>query len=163
MKIYSISKLPTEAAVYAMLGGSRRKPYVAYIGIAGNLRSRINQHLVLRDSSISTGVSAVHLNADYVAEVRFWILPEFSDVAVREAAELVAFDVLNPALRSRGAITERAKNLLKDNDFSEKMHKTFQADPTGQLIILTLQDSLEKIEELEKRISELEKKINLSI
>ncbi len=56
MIIKAISDLPSVPAVYAMFGGRGRNLYAAYVGISGNLRARINQHLVLRDSSIATGV-----------------------------------------------------------------------------------------------------------
>jgi hypothetical protein len=42
------------------------------------------------------------LNPDYVTELRWWEHPDFAERYVLEAAELVAYDMLNPALRSRG-------------------------------------------------------------
>ena len=156
MEIYSISNLPKVPAVYAMFGGIGNRSYVAYVGIAGNLRGRINQHLVLRDSSIATGTSAVHLNPDYVTQVHFWTKPEFSDEQTIEAAELVAFDILNPALRSRGGITDRAKNLYNDAIFYDEMRHLFTSDPSGKLIFPTLQDALKRISELERRLALLE-------
>lgn len=157
----SISDLPNVPAVYAMYGGRNRSRYVAYVGIAGDLRSRINQHLVLRDSSIATGVSAVHLNPDYVSEIRYWTHENFGDTAFREAAEIIAFEILNPALRSRGAITARARQLCENPDFCGEMKLLFSGEPTGFVIIPTLQTALEKINQLEKRIIEIEKLLKL--
>src|SRR5262245_53537191 len=117
MPIHNVYDLPSVPAVYAMYGGQGRGAYVAYVGLGKSLRGRIEQHLVKRDSSISTGVTAVCLNPDKVTEVRWWEHPEFEKQDVLEAAELVAFDVLEPALRSRGNITDRAKALYARAEF----------------------------------------------
>jgi hypothetical protein len=107
----SVSELPSVPAVYALYGGAGRGLYVTYVGIADRLKERITQHLVRRDSSIVTGVSTVGINPDLVTEVRWWTHPDFSDRAVLQAGELLAFDALEPALRSRGGITGEAKTL----------------------------------------------------
>ena len=46
--------------------------WVAYVGIAGNLRSRLDQHFVRRDSSVVTGTSAVGVNVEHVRYVDWW-------------------------------------------------------------------------------------------
>lgn len=158
MEISSISDLPSVPAVYAMFGGRGRSLYVAYVGIASSLRSRINQHLVLRDSSIATGVAAVHLNPDCVTQIQWWEHGKFPDVSAREAAEVIAFEIFEPVLRSRGATTGRASQLCQDETFCSEMRKLFVGEPHGRLIIPTLQDALVKISELEKRITILESK-----
>jgi len=117
------------------------------------------QHLVKRDSSIATGTSAVALNPDYVTEVRWWEHPDFSKRHVLEAAELVAFDVLDPALRSRGAIQEQAKQLYADESFREKMRAVFLSEPTGRIIFPTLRDALKRIAQLERRLAALEQRL----
>jgi hypothetical protein len=88
--------------------------------------------------------------------LRWW---EHSDFGVRhilEAAELVAFEILEPALRSRGGIQEQSKALYADEEFTARMQTLFQGEPTGCLMILTLQDALDRIEELENRVRSLE-------
>jgi hypothetical protein len=105
VEVTSISDLPNVPAIYAMFGGQDRSRYVAYVGLGSKLRSRVEQHLVRRDSSVTTGVSAVSLNPDFVSEVRWWEHPDFEKQDVLEAAELIAFDVLEPALR-RDAFSE---------------------------------------------------------
>jgi len=155
-KLLSISELPNVPAVYAMYGGRGRGVYVAYVGIADALKRRVMQHLVNRDSSVATGTSAVGLNPDYVTEVQWWEHPDFGERHVLEAAELVAFEVLDPALRSRGAISKRAQQLHADESFREKMRTLFLGEPTGRLVIPTLQDALERIAELERRLTALE-------
>src|SRR5689334_13075455 len=113
-KICSISDLPNVAAVYAMYGGHKNGAYVAYVGIADVLKRRIAQHLLKRDSSIATGTSAVGLNPECVNEVRWWQNGLFNTKDSREAAELIAFKVLNPVLRSRGGISKQAQELYKN-------------------------------------------------
>jgi hypothetical protein len=96
-QLQSISELPEKPAVYALYGGVDRQ-YVAYVGVTKNLKGRIIQHLVARDSSIATRYSPVGLlNPELVAEVRWWEHPQFADKVFRFAAERVAFDVLEPA------------------------------------------------------------------
>jgi hypothetical protein len=151
-----VSDLPNVPAVYALYGGRGRSVHVAYVGIADALRRRIDQHLIKRDSSVATGTSAVCLNPDYVSQVRWWEHPDFSDRAVLEAAELVAFDLFEPALRSRGGITDRAKQLYGDESFLAKMQALFAQAPTGQLVILTLPDVVERLAELEDRLRRIE-------
>jgi hypothetical protein len=158
-KYTSISDLPNVPAAYAMYGGKGRGLYVAYVGVGGNLKQRIIQHLVRRDSSVATGTSAVMLNPDYVTQVRWWEHSVFEERPSLKAAELVAFEVFDPALRSRGAIQEKARQLFEDTSFREEMRALFDSEPSGQLTILTLQDALEKIESLEERLTELERKL----
>ncbi len=111
LKLSSISDLPNVPAVYAMYGGRDRGLYVAYIGVVSKLKPRVIQHLVKRDSSVATGTSAVMLNPDHVTELEWWEHPDFAERHILEAADLVAFDLFDPALRSRGAIQERARQL----------------------------------------------------
>lgn len=156
--VRSIAELPNVAAVYAMYGGNRQNLYVAYVGIADVLKRRVGQHLVRRDSSVVTGASAVSLNPDLVTEVRWWEHPEFAERRILQAAELVAFDVLEPALRSRGGITTEAKQLYADEKFNKRMKALFTGYATGQLVISTLQSALERISQLEQRVISLEQK-----
>ena len=77
IELTTITDLPNVPAVYAMYGGQGRSRYVAYVGLGSKLRSRVEQHLIRRDSSVTTGVSAVSLNPDFVTEVRWWEYPAF--------------------------------------------------------------------------------------
>lgn len=155
-EIASVSDLPNVPAVYAMYGGQIPRLYVAYVGIAGKLRNRVVQHLVRRDSSVATGTSAAMLNPDYVTEVCWWEHREFAERYVLEAAELVAFDELDPALRSRGAVQEKARELYANGGFRGKTRSLFSGEPTGRLTVPTLRSALDRIAELERRVSELE-------
>lgn len=155
----SISDLPSRPAVYALYGGRGRGLHVAYVGMARDLRARITQHLIRRDSSISTGATVVTLNAALVTQVRWWEYPRFAEEAYLLAAELVAFDTLDPVLRSRGQPQEQARQLYADPEFYSQMRAAFAGEPTGQLTLPTLQDALERIAALEERLNALEAQI----
>jgi hypothetical protein len=79
-------------------GGTGQSRHVAYVGISGNLRSRIRQHFLHRDSSIVTGTSAASLNPGLVTRLEWWPSEKFEDRSKLQAAERVAFDVLEPTL-----------------------------------------------------------------
>lgn len=155
----AISELPNVPAVYALYGGRGRGQQTAYVGVTDKLRQRITQHLVRRDSSVVTGVSVVSLNPGLVTEVRWWIHPTFQDPAHISAAEFVAFDVLEPVLRSRGATEAQALALYTDETFSTQMRDLFQGPPTGRLVIPTLEDAMERIAALERRLATVEAKL----
>ena len=76
----------------------------------------------------------------------------FSDKIAREAAELVAFDVLDPALRSRGSISQSAEQRAKQKRFRQQMTSLFGGSPTGSYVIPTLADLIERVEALEARL-----------
>jgi hypothetical protein len=155
----AISELPNVPAIYALYGGQNNGSYVAYVGLARQLKLRIIQHLVRRDSSVTTGFQAVSLNPDFVTKVEWWEHADFVDPSCLAAAELVAFDVLDPVLRSRGTIPHQAKQFYEDSNFNNKMHILIEGEPSGRLLIPTFQDALERIVTLENRIAELEQRI----
>jgi hypothetical protein len=88
------------------------------------------------------GVACLPAAAGYVTAVEWWAPPDFGERPVLEAAEMVAFDVLDPALRSRGAPQGRARELYDEAAFRKAMHDLFSGEPAGQLVIRTLEDAL---------------------
>jgi len=158
-EITAIDELPAAPAVYALYGGRDGLAYVAYVGMARNLRTRIRQHLVTRDSSVTTGVSAVGLRPEYVTEVRWWEHQQFEDKAALGGAELVAFDILEPALRSRGGISADATSHYNDEGFKRTMKEIFGGQPTGKLrlpdVKTLLQEVLGRLSKLEKHIERM--------
>ncbi|HEX8995131.1 MAG TPA: hypothetical protein VF812_03780 [Ktedonobacterales bacterium] len=160
VEITTIADLPGKPAVYALYGGRGRGLHVAYVGTARDVRTRITQHLLRRDSSITTGAAVVTLNADLVTQVWWWEHSDFSDEAFLFAAELVAFDALDPVLRSRGQSQDKACQLYTDPRFYGEMTAMFSEEPTGRLTLPTLLSALERIAALEERLRELEVKIS---
>lgn len=158
-KLTSISELPNVPCVYAMYGGQGGKMYVAYVGETGRLKGRIREHLVQQDSSVVARPSAAMLNPEKITQICWWEYPKFEDPDVRKLAELAAFKVLEPVLRSRSPKAKQKLQLLEDEDFREEMHSLFSRNPTGQLIISDFQDVLERIVRLEERVATLEKQL----
>jgi len=155
-----ISDLPQAPAVYALYGGRGRSSYVAYVGTTGKLRTRIQQHLAGRDSSVSTGTSAAGLNPDYVTELRWWEDKSFKNRTFREAAELVAYEVYDPVLRSRGKITTAAQELSEMEDFRAQARGLLAEEKAaGCLVLPTLQDALVRLAEQERRLARVEREL----
>ena len=142
-----------------MYGGWPPRLWVAYVGEGGNLASRIDQHFVRRDSSAATGVAAATLNPDAVREVRWWEHASFDTKAARQAAELIAFRVLDPALRSRGGIGSDAQALAAEAAFRHEMEALFESAPSGVFTLPWIWDMQTRIEQLEKRVAELEDRL----
>ena len=140
---------PELSGVYCLY---EKKNEPVYVGLSGNLRQRLSEHFVRKDSSITTGTSAVSLNTDYVTRIAWWLSVDFVDRLVLEAAELVAFEILNPILRSRGNPTTEARNLLTP-EFSSKFELLFNEKPSGEIIIPTYQNLITRIEKLESQLS----------
>jgi hypothetical protein len=151
--------LPNCPALYALYGGTGRHAYVAYVGITDKLKRRVAQHLLTRDSSAATGTSATGINPDYVTEIRWWEHRRFSKPAAREAAELVAFKLLDPALRSRKSIGKAAQELLKNSRFRKEMEMLFKKKPTGYLRIPSLEQVARRLSAFEDRLDRIEERL----
>ena len=158
LEVKTFSEIPNVPAVYALCGRAtlHRGTYIAYVGHTDHLRTRINDHLIARKTTIITGLSAVGLNPENVMEVLWWEHPSFSKRTIREAAELVAFEVLNPALRSLAPELKRARQAYDDRSFRDEMTSLLSGEPTGRFAVPSLRGALERIEELERRLSALE-------
>lgn len=148
-----LSALPPSPAIYVLYGG--KKPYPAYVGISKDLRSRIRQHLERRDSSIVTGASIVSLNPDKVTEIRWWLRPEFDAPHYLKAAELVAFDVFEPVLRSRGKPNREALELFSSPAFVAEQQAFFEQPPAGRWKPLSLLGVNKRLAELEEEVASL--------
>jgi hypothetical protein len=101
----SIHELPKSPAVYALCAGDRVNDFVVYVGISSNLRSRIYQHLIMRDSSAVVESAPVQINVDSISSLKWWQHDDFQSRNRLEGAEIVAFEVLEPTMRSRGGVS----------------------------------------------------------
>tara|TARA_B100002003_G_scaffold228304_1_gene236547 strand:- start:289 stop:774 length:486 start_codon:yes stop_codon:yes gene_type:complete len=152
----SIGKLPTSPAVYALCAEDRANDFIAYVGISSNLRNRVYQHLVMRDSSAVVESSPVKVNVDSVSSLRWWVHEEFNTRDRLEGAELIAFEILEPTMRSRGRINTSGLKFSKNKKFREMMIKLFESDQAGTLNFPGIRDLTRRIAELEKRVEDLE-------
>lgn len=153
------SGVPAVPGVYAMFGGELPRTWVAYVGIAGNMQSRLIQHFVRRDSSVVTGASAVGLNIDLVSHVDWWEHPDLADSDHRHAAEMVAFEVLDPALRSRGNPRRTAVAIAHEATFRTTMQALFANRPSGRFKPPKLWEAAAQVRSLELRVGELEDRV----
>lgn len=151
------SDVPKCAGIYALCAGRGKAMYVAYVGTAKNIKQRIVQHLLRRDSSIVTGTSAVSLNPDKVSEVRWWVNKEFD--GFMQEAELVAFEVLQPVLRSRQKKSPPVHYIASKKSFANRMLKIFTSSPSGRIEMPTFHDLLKELSELKQRVRCLEHKV----
>ena len=85
--------------------------------------------------------------------------PKFNETVNLKAAELIAFEVMNPALRRRGGVDKAGYELLSDDGFFNEMKTRFEGEPTGSITFLTLSDTIETISDLKHRITTIEKKL----
>lgn len=152
--LFSVSVIPRAPGVYAAydMNGA-----VAYVGISKDLRSRIDQHFNRRDSSVTTAVTATVLNPDKVSCVRWWRHKLFVARNNLEAGEIIAFEMLNPALRSRGGITDRAKTVAADGKFRAEMKALFSEPAHGEYTPRNLDNLAELVDKLSARMAALEK------
>ena len=160
-KIPDITDLPNTPAIYVLYGGKGQRKFIAYVGITDKLHRRIHQHLIKRDSSIATGTSVVSLNPDYVTALKWWEDSDFSIKEYREAAEIVAFNFLNPILRSRGHHSDKSKELENNEEFRNKIKTLLEGSPSGTKELPDFQDLLDKMNELEMDIKNLKKRIDI--
>jgi hypothetical protein len=156
----SVAGIPNVPAVYALLSGEGASACVAYVGVADKLRQRLVQHLVLRNSSVTTGQSAVRLDPGRITEVHWWCHPAFAERSGLEAAEICAFPVLNPTLRSRGAVRGDAQALADIATFEDEMRALFLGAPTGRFRPYTLTEAMQRIDDLETRLAALERRLD---
>ena len=155
---FGIRSIPRAPGVYCLLGFSARGLYPAYIGIASNLLNRISQHLEYRNSSVTTGASAVSLDTTLIGGCRWWTDPSFNDPVRLEAAELVAFELINPVLRSRGGINRAAELLRQEPAFREWFSAKLLA-PDGEVAFPGVAELAAEIWDLRKRVEALEARI----
>ena len=157
-EVSAVSQLPRVPAIYVMYSGSPR--WAAYVGVAGDLRERIGQHLIKSDSSVTTGTAAVGLNPDHVRELDWWEHPAFDQRERLEAAELVAFSVFDPALRSRGRASAKAVALAEDHEFVGEMKRLLLGQASGRLVRPSLSTVAERLDGLERRLAEVERRLS---
>jgi hypothetical protein len=156
----TVADLPDVPAIYALYGGRGSDVYVAFVGVTEDLKTRIEQHLVRHDGRVAGDACAVALNPDYVTEVRWWTHPSFLERPALEGAELVAIDVLEPALVNRSEISNEARHRYNDPAFVARMMELIKDRPAGHLVIRTLDDAWERIDTHERRLAELEHRLS---
>jgi hypothetical protein len=151
-----LADVPEWEGIYSFYDRDPRSAACAYVGETTNLRRRLRQHLVLRNSSVATGTSVVGLRVDLIRYVQWWDHGDFASDVKRLAAELVAFDVLDPTLRSRAGIRAESLKLSQRTPFRRRMTSVFEGKPAGRLQVLALPDVAAQLAQLHERVAMLE-------
>ena len=154
-----LENVPSDPAVYALIGGRGKSRNIAYVGIADDLKRRLGQHIEKRNSSITTGASIVSIDPEKITQIIWWVHPSFADRGQLEAAEEIAFEVLEPTVRSRGNVTERARKIVLDEKFSNEMRSFFKNRPSGQIEMLTYEELIEKVNCIEENMESIRKEL----
>jgi hypothetical protein len=155
--VEEFGEAPRRPGLYVLYGGTGAYEHAVYVGVATNLRTRLQQHFIRRDSSVVTGTSAAGLNIDRVRAVQWWEDPLFADKVRREAAEIVGFGLFNPALRSRGSSSAAARELARKAQFVEEVQAILRFGGTvGRVELPTLTELAESVRWLAGRVDELE-------
>lgn len=137
-----------------------RNDKAAYVGHSGKLHERIHDHIIKRDSSAVTRLSPTMLNPDYVYRICWWLCdPIFNNIVNRQAAEIVAFDVLKSAHISRARSSRKAAVRAHEQPFRTNMKELFNGKPAGCYYPPTLLNLTTCVSKLCKRVSELESRI----
>ena len=79
---------------------------------------------------------------------------------VLKADEMVAFEVLNPALRSRAGSDNAGLTMLADKKFYNRRKSLFTGNPSGTIKFYSLSDAIKGINKLNKRVDKLEEMIS---
>ena len=133
-----IKHLPQFPGIYAFKGPNDNHGAYSYVGLSNKPRDRVSQHLLRRDSSVATGASAISLNPDKIAECHWWIHETFGSGEHLEAAELIAFEIFNPTLVSKGSSSSAALEISRDLEFREQMEDLFSNTPSGYAVFYDL-------------------------
>lgn len=150
----AIDGVRDESAIYVLYSGGKRR-YVAYVGVAGQHRSRLKQHFFSRDSSVTTGAAAVSLVPDKVCALAWWQHDRFGYRDALEAAEEIAFRVFEPTLRSRGGTRSGAQELLADDVFSDEIRDLLEQSQHGELAFPSVADLHAALESLVAEVADL--------
>jgi hypothetical protein len=100
------------------------------------------------------------INPDAVRLVRWWEDARFEDADQLHAAELIAFDVLDPALRSRGLPRKNALQYIDDPGFRGDMESLFRVAPSGDFHLPWLWDVDARVEDIERRLIAIENRLD---
>ena len=157
----AIADVPDKPAVYALCSGRGEHLSVAYVGETAELKTRLRQHLVTRNSSITSSERAVSVNPDAITFVYWWEDKAFKKDTAREAAELIATEQLHPIMRSNNRVSTAAKDKAElDVAFRQSIEGKFCINaPTGILTLRTLDDISAQADEIMARVAKLEQHI----
>jgi hypothetical protein len=119
--------------VYVLYGVDDAELVTVFVGIADDLRTRVVEQLVVRDTIGAHTDHRLPIDATYLDQLWWWEHPDFSDRDLLRAAELVASNRLQPMLQSRMPISARASDLFSDTDVRNTLDSIIAGGPTGRI------------------------------
>lgn len=159
----SIWELPRVPAVYALYGGRSGSRAIAYVAAGDVLLRRVLEQLVIRDPLHVLESPALALMTSHVTEIRWWEHSAFAQRHALLAAELVACDLFDPPLTGRSRASAQSFALYGDARFRESMRSLLRSEPRGRLVLPTVEDTLDRLAELEHRVTALERAAGLPV
>ena len=172
-----LSEVPQKPGIYAFFQRYKgaRTP-CAYIGSsaaqgrgAGNLQSRLKQHLCAQTGTVSSSGRAVSINLDQLTDCSYWLHEKFSQKDYLHAAELIFQEVFKPVYRNQTNIKKTAFKIIDkdhqryDADFVKEITEFAHLEKEKKNIMISL-PSMRTLhrdnQEFRKRINLLEQTLN---
>ncbi len=123
-----------------------------FVGFAESLLERTLEQLVVPNLRYRSPTTTLVMQPGFVHELRWWEHPRFEAADALRAAEFVASELLHPLLSSRQPSSADARTLYSDKRFGEEMRTLFLGEPSGRLILPTLDNLLERLSRIEERL-----------
>ncbi len=123
-----------------------------FVGFAESLLERTLEQLVVPNLRYRSPSATLFMQPGFVRELRWWEHPRFEAADALRAAEFVASELLHPLLSSRRPSSADARTLHTDKRFREEMRNLFLGEPSGSLILPTLDNVLERLSRIEERL-----------
>jgi hypothetical protein len=148
----SVWQLPDVRAVYALYGASGEELRLVFLGFAESLLERVVEQLVVPSLRPQAPSAILFMQPGYVREIRWWEHPRFEELDALRAAEFVASELLLPLLSSRRPSSAGARTLSTDEGFRQQMSALIRGQPSGCLLLPTLEDILHRLGRIEERL-----------
>ena len=148
----SIWQLPEVPAVYALYGAAAEERRLVFVGVAESLIERLVEQLVIPNLRLRSPSAILFMHPGYVREIRWWEHSRFAASEPLRAAEFVASEVLRPLFSSRRPSSAPARTLSTDDNFRAEMTALFLGEPSGRLVLPTLDELLERLARIEERL-----------
>ncbi|MGD9387133.1 MAG: hypothetical protein PVI87_02800 [Gammaproteobacteria bacterium] len=154
MSRFSLNKFPDGPGVYALYEHDR----VLAVGAAPNLRQLAEEHL-FAGAGPSEALREMVGRPESITEISWWQDPAFADEHRRQAARMVAIEVLAPVRRPRFNLSQVGEAALQDPDFVKSMDQLFRGAPAGSFVPQSLDALARSVYELKEKVAELERRL----
>jgi hypothetical protein len=154
MSYFSVDKVPDGPGVYALYEHDQ----AMLVRPAANLR-KLAEQFQARGGVPSDELRELLPHPERVSKIAWWQHPAMEDGDRREAAHLVAIEVLAPAHRPRATLSRLGEVAMTDPEFVKSMHALFRGPPAGSLVPQSLHELARSVYELKDKVAELERQL----